>query len=356
MARRKKGDKINGWINLNKPLGLTSTQAMAKVRKALNAQKAGHAGTLDPLASGVLPIALGEATKTIQYMQDSAKTYSFTVGWGEQRSTDDSEGEVIATSNHRPTAAEIEAALPAFTGDIEQIPPQFSAVKIDGQRAYALARKGEDVDIKPRQVTIYNFEILSHSHSHSYSGQPPLSHVIPSEAEGSDPSIASQDPSTPSRSLGMTKEQNPIQQTTFRVECGKGTYIRSLARDLALKLGTCGYIKTLTREAVGPFTLEDTISLDKLSEMDHSAALNEAVLLVDSALDDIPVLSLTIEEQAALRNGQRLSFHSRSDFHRVEALLGDQKTITALAVFEDTPIGLIEIQGAKIKPVRLLNL
>ena len=196
MGRRKKGDKIDGWVNFDKPLGMTSTQAVGKVRRAYNAQKVGHAGTLDPLATGVLPIALGEATKTIPYTQDALKTYEFTVRWGEQRSTDDAEGEVIATSEIRPTPDAIESALPAFTGEITQTPPRFSAIKIDGQRAYDLARDGQEFEIKSRTVFIESLSLLSHD----------------------------------------------TDTASFTMTCGKGTYVRSLARDLALELGTVGYI------------------------------------------------------------------------------------------------------------------
>jgi tRNA pseudouridine55 synthase len=312
MARKRRGELVNGWVNLDKPQGMTSTQAMAKVRRLFNAQKAGHAGTLDPLATGILPIALGEATKTISYIQDGLKTYSFTITWGEQRDTDDAEGQVIATSDIRPELKDIEKFLPKYTGHIQQTPPQFSAIKIDGQRAYDLARSGETVDIKSREVFVESLQILT---------------------GGGD-------------------------KTTLRMVCGKGTYVRALARDLAKDLNTCGYISVLRREGVGPFTLESAISLDKLEDLDNSAALYDTLLPLETALDDIPALALREDETAKLRNGQTLSFIARPDVERLEtAGLGiDQDGKDAVALYKGKPIALIEVSGIKIKPVRVLNL
>ncbi|MCK5284732.1 MAG: tRNA pseudouridine(55) synthase TruB [Alphaproteobacteria bacterium] len=310
MARKRKGDKINGWVNLDKPVGLTSTQAMAKVRRIMNAQKAGHAGTLDPLATGILPIALGEATKTIMYVQDKLKTYSFTITWGEQRDTDDSEGDIIKTSDIRPSNDEIKNALLKYTGHIKQIPPKFSAIKIDGKRAYDLARKGENVELKPREVYIDNIT---------------LTQCRENEAD-----------------LIMT--------------CGKGTYVRSLARDLAKDLNTVGYISSLHRKKVGSFTDENSIFLDKLEEMSNIAAL-EAILPLETVLDDIPALAIKEDEMALLMNGQMLTFISKPDFQRlVDIELGDKNIQEALAVCKGKPIALIDVQGAQIKPVRVFNL
>jgi tRNA pseudouridine55 synthase len=312
MLRRKKGEIVNGWINLDKPVGLTSTQAMAKVRRILNAQKSGHAGTLDPLATGILPIALGEATKTISYIQDGLKTYSFTVTWGEQRDTDDSEGKAIATSDARPSAADIEKFLPKYTGNIQQTPPQFSAIKVDGQRAYDLARDGEEFELKSREVYIEKLELLT-THTDS---------------------------------------------ADFRMICGKGTYVRALARDLAKDLGTCGYISALRREAVGPFSAETAILLDNLEELGLNAALGEALLPLETALDDIPALALREDEMAKLKNGQILSLITRPDVERLETagLIIDHTSRNALALYKGKPIALIEVSGVKIKPVRVLNL
>lgn len=308
MGRRRKGDKVDGWVNFDKPLEMTSTQGVGKIRWLNNAQKAGHAGTLDPLATGVLPIALGEATKTIPFIQDAMKTYSFTITWGEQRSTDDREGEVIATSDHRPARADIEKALDKYIGYVQQTPPKFSAIKIDGQRAYDLARGGEDVQLKSREVYIESLELLE------------------------------------------TRED----EADLRMICGKGTYVRALARDLAEDLGTKGYISGLRRDAVGCFTLETSISLDKLEELRDSARLNEALLPLQTALDDIPALALKEQEIAPLKNGQALSFVSKPDFDRLEKC-GIAKEEQALATFQGQAIALIEVDGAQVKPVRVFN-
>ena len=305
MGRRKKGQKINGWVILDKPLALGSTQAVGKIRRFFHAQKVGHAGTLDPLATGILPIALGEATKTIPYIQDALKTYEFTVSWGEQRSTDDSEGDSVASSDSRPTLADIEAALPGYIGDIAQIPPQFSAVKIDGQRAYDIARGGGEAEIKPRQVYIESLSLLD------------------ARTDAAD----------------------------FRMVCGKGTYVRSIARDLGAQLGCYGYVSALRRTAVGGFTADDAISLAKLEEMRDKGALNEALLPIDSALDDILALPISEKEAASLRNGQALSFISKADFHRIDGL-----TAEALAIANDRPVAIVEIDKAQVKPVRVFNL
>ncbi len=312
MGRKRKGNPINGWINFDKPLGMTSTQAVGKVRWLFQAQKAGHAGTLDPLATGILPIALGEATKTINFVQDSAKIYSFTVGWGQQRDTDDNEGDVIATSDVRPTEVEITALLPRYTGDIEQTPPKFSAIKIDGKRAYDLARDGKDVELKSRIVHIESLELVE-------------------MREG---------------------------EADFITTCGKGTYIRSLARDMALDLGTYGYIKVLRRERVGVFDTSNALTLDRLEEMDHSAPLVEVLHPLQTVLDDIPALALKEDESAKLRCGQKLAFVSRPDFKRLEDAgfeTGHGQTQMALASHQGDPVALVEIQGPEVKPVRVFN-
>lgn len=311
MSRRRKGNKIDGWINLDKPPGLTSTQAVGRVRRILNAQKIGHGGTLDPLASGVLPIAMGEATKTISFIQDAFKIYRFTITWGEQRDTDDSEGEVIGTSDHRPSTEDIQKHLPSYTGHIEQIPPQFSAIKVDGERAYDLAREGQKLELKPREVYVESLELIE------------------------------------------TKDH----EAEFVMTCGKGTYVRALARDLAADLDTLGYISALRREQVGCFGVKNAISLDKLEELGNSAALSEAVLPLETVLDDIPALALKEEETARLRNGQALAFISRPDFDRLSKAGLDTKanSVPALAVFQGRPIALIEAKGAEIRPLRVFN-
>lgn len=320
MARKRKGLKINGWVNLNKPQGLTSTQALGKVRRILNAQKLGHAGTLDPLATGVLPIALGEATKTIPYIQDALKTYTFTITWGEQRDTDDAEGDVIATSDKRPTIEQIKAALPHYVGDIEQTPPQYSAIKVNGQRAYDLARAGEKVALKSRKVFVESLELIPHP-----------------ENDG--------------------KITTCTETTSFRMVCGKGTYVRSIARDLAKDLGTCGYISTLRRDKVGPFILESTISLDILDDLEHSAALKRAVLPMDVSLDDIPALPLDQNEAARLKHGNMLSFVSKPDFKRLkDAGLDTQNGDTAIAYFQGQAVAIVDVHKANVKPVKVFNL
>jgi tRNA pseudouridine55 synthase len=330
---KRKGDIINGWIALDKPAGLTSTQAIGKIRRILNPAKIGHGGTLDPLATGILPIAMGEATKTIPFIVDHIKTYTFTVHWGEQRSTDDLEGGVIATSPNRPSADEIRAILPNFTGDILQTPPQFSAIKIDGERAYDIARGGEEVDLKPRPVFIESLELL-----------PPPSCEAGGRIEEGGQNLAKNLPS-PSNSPSLKKEGEDY--STFRCVCGKGTYIRSLGRDMALALGTVGYISALRREKVGPMDENMAISLEMLEQTGHSA-----VLPVETVLDGIPALKLNSQEAARLKQGQKLSFIARPDVERLRKLgEGD-----ALAVYDGKAVALVTIEGVEVFPVRIFNL
>lgn len=311
MARTRKGSKIDGWINLDKPVGLTSTQALARVKRALKPQKIGHAGTLDPLATGILPLALGEATKTIPYAQDRDKTYEFTVTWGAATDTEDAEGQIIATSAIRPDAAQITAILPRFLGEIEQIPPRFSAIKIDGERAYDIARDGEVIDMPSRFVWIESLDLMA------------------AHADSAD----------------------------FRCVCGKGTYIRALGRDMALALGTVGHITALRRTAVGPFTLDNAISLDFFEDFNDSAPLDNVLLPVQTALDDIPALALNQSEAARIKGGQFLSFIARPDLARLHDSGIDvrQETI-ALAVYDGQPVALVTVQGPDIRPIRVLNL
>lgn len=315
MARRKKGEKIDGWINFDKPVGMTSTQAVGKIRYLLSAQKAGHAGTLDPLASGILPIALGEATKTIPFAQDRLKTYHFTIAWGESRNTGDSEGEVTSTSAARPAPEAIQNALPGFIGHIQQRPPAFSAIKVDGQRAYDLAREGEELELPPREIYIESLELSTFT----------------------------------------------ADTASFIMICGKGTYVRSLAVDLAEKLGADGYVSALRRTEVGPFALENAISLDSLENIVQSAAsitdvLDEVLLPLETALDDIPALAIKEGETAKLRSGQALSFVSRPDFERLQKAGLEEPNGIALAVFQSRPVALVEAEGPQIRPVRVFNL
>jgi len=294
-------NKVDGWVVLDKPLGLGSTQAVGKVRWLFAAEKAGHGGTLDPLATGVLPIALGEATKTVPFIMDGRKEYRFTLRFGEARATDDGEGDVTATSDVRPIDEAIRTALGRFIGDIEQMPPAFSALKIGGQRAYDLARAGEPVELKPRTVTIDRLELLA---------RPDADHA------------------------------------DFVVGCGKGTYIRSLGRDLARALGTVGHLSALRRTAVGPFREEAAISLPKLEALGHIPPLLGALVPVATALDDIPALALTGTQADRLRHGQPV-------------LLTRDAPPSGTLVRAETGsklVALVRSDGAALQPVRVFNL
>jgi len=268
--KRDKRD-VHGWVVLDKPVGMTSTHAVSVVKRLFTAKRAGHAGTLDPLASGCLPIALGEATKTVPFVMDGRKLYRFTVRWGEERDTDDAEGRVVATSDQRPTAEAIRTLLPAFTGAIQQVPPKYSAIKIEGERAYDLARDGQTVELSPRSVDIGRLELV----------------------EVPDPDHA-----------------------VFVTECGKGTYVRSLARDIGRSFGCFGHVSALRRAAVGSFTENTMISLEQLEALCHRAASGEASLAdalmpVETALDDIPALAVTRVDAARLTRGQAVLLRGR---------------------------------------------
>ena len=300
---------MHGWIILDKPHGLGSTQAVSAVKRVLRQSgagkvKVGHGGTLDPLATGVLPIAIGEATKLAGRMLDSDKIYDFTVAFGVQTDTLDLEGKPVATSEHRPTWAQVEAVLPRFTGPIEQAPPAYSAILIDGQRAYDLARKGEAVEMKTRNVTIHQL-------------QP-------------DPGNMPDDPLTPIRELRLS------------AHVSKGTYIRSLARDIALALGTVGHVTMLRRVKAGPFTLESAISLDKLNDAATGHGIAQYMLPLTAGLDDIPALPVSPDEALALRQGKML--------------MGKPHTGLLLAMLGETPIALVESSGPDIRVVRGFNL
>jgi tRNA pseudouridine55 synthase len=318
VARRKRGRPISGWLVLDKPEGVTATRATGTVRRIFDAQKAGHAGTLDPLASGILPIALGEATKTMPYAMDGRKTYHFTAAWGEARETDDGEGRVVAESAVRPVEAAIRAVLPRFMGIIEQRPPAFSAIKVEGERAYHLARAGAPLQLPSRQVVVHSLELLG----------------LPDSDHGD-----------------------------FRAVCGKGVYIRSLVRDLALALGTVGHVSALRREAVGPFTLAQAVPLAKLEEISHipdpSGASGPADSLlallrpIETALDDIPALALTGREADRLKQGRPVPV-LRSDNRKVVDALAEGATLYAMA--EGKPVALLTWDGALAHPLRLFNL
>lgn len=299
---------VNGWIVIDKPLGLTSTQVVARVRRIFRPRKVGHGGTLDPLATGLLPIALGEATKTVAYVMDGRKSYRFTLRWGQATETDDAEGRIIEEHPHRPERVQIEAALPAFTGEIDQIPPLYSAIKVGGQRAYDLARSRQAFQLKPRRVRVESIVLT---------GQPDRDHAI------------------------------------FEVRCGKGTYMRSLARDLGRAMGTVAHIVELRRLTVGPFTEADAISLDSLESMGHSPAALEQVLPVETALDDIPALALSETEANRLRCGQAVSMVARAHRERISALSNGSIVFTTAG---GKPVALARYEAGDIHPVRVLNL
>ncbi len=284
---------INGWLILDKPLGLGSTQGVSAVKRALREagepkHRVGHGGTLDPLATGVLPIAIGEATKLAGRMLDATKVYDFTIRFGAQTDTLDLEGAVIATSDVRPTLAAIEAVLPRFTGPIEQVPPNYSALKVDGKRAYDMARAGEEFELKTRAVTVYS--LTRHPRE---SGDPSA------ELPANDPA-----PQMGSRVRG---NDNMVTEITLSATVSKGTYIRSLARDIALALGSVGHVTMLRRTRAGPFDLTYAISLDKLTDLAKSRSLDGAVLPLSAGLDDIPALPVTPAEATLLRHGQKLT-------------------------------------------------
>ena len=272
MARRKKGRKVSGWLILDKPEGLGSTQAVGKVRWLFDAQKAGHAGTLDPLASGLLPIALGDATRTVPYVMEGEKVYRFTARWGEERATDDREGEVTASSDERPSRADVEALLPRYTGTIEQVPPAYSAIKVDGERAYDLARAGDAQDLPTREVTIHRFEIVAHTG----------------------------------------------EETEFEVECGKGTYVRSLARDLGRDLGCRGHVSALRRTAVAPFDEADLVAWDEVTATEEveepterHATLDSLLLDTAEALAGQPCVELSSDQAARVARGNAVILRGR---------------------------------------------
>jgi tRNA pseudouridine55 synthase len=310
---------LHGWIILDKPVGLGSTTAVSAVKRILRQAeepktKVGHGGTLDPLASGVLPIALGEATKLCGRMLDANKAYDFTIRFGEETDTLDAEGRVIATSDVRPPRVEIEAVLARFTGEIDQIPPAYSALKIGGKAAYKRARAGEEVELKPRSVTIHSLSVR-----HPGDGWDPASE----------------------EKLGSRLRRND--EVTFSCTVSKGTYIRSLARDIAHALGTVGHVSYLRRTRAGPFGLDQAVSLDFLEETAKARQLTRTVLPLIAALDDIPALPVTSRQAELLRQGQRLA--------GFPAQPGLQ-----LATSESTPVALVEATADGLRVVRGFNL
>lgn len=304
--RRVKHD-VHGWVVLDKPVGMTSTHAVAAVKRLYQARRAGHAGTLDPLASGCLPIALGEATKTVPFVMDGRKTYRFTVRWGEECDTDDADGQVVGTSAQRPSRAAIEALLPRYIGTISQVPPRFSAVKIEGERAYDLARDGQTVELQARPVEIHSLALVN---------VPDSDHA------------------------------------EFVAECGKGTYVRSLARDIGRVLGCFGHIRALRRQRVGTFGQDAMISLEHLGSMCHRAAIGEGnladtLLPVETALDDIPALAVSRADAARLQRGQAVLLRGRD-----APIFRGTVYVTASGQL----VALAEVDRGEIVPKRVFNL
>jgi tRNA pseudouridine55 synthase len=313
MARKRKGSPVHGWVVLDKPKGLTSTQSVAKVRRIFDAQKAGHAGTLDPLATGVLAVALGEATKTVPYAMDGEKLYRFTVAWGESRDTDDAEGKVTGTSGNRPTKEEILAQMPRFIGEIEQVPPAYSAIKVEGERAYDLAREGESFTLSARTISIRNAILVE---------MPDADHAV------------------------------------FELACGKGSYVRAWSRDLALALGTLGHVVELRRLKIGPFTAEGAISLDKLEALGHSPAALEHLLPIATALDGIPALAVTGPDSVRLRSGNPIVLrgaHFARLMEGAEAGTDLKGRTVLLSTAQGEPVALAEVADGEFKPFRVFN-
>ena len=308
---RKRGQPIHGWVNLDKPKGISSAKAVAIVMRVFDAAKAGHGGTLDPLASGVLPIALGEATKTVSFAMGQQKSYEFELAWGSETSTDDGEGNVTRQSDHRPDEAAIDAALEQYQGHIQQAPPVYSAIKVDGKRAYDLARNAANDDaaitLESRQIYIESFRRLAADQDHA----------------------------------------------RFYVACGKGAYIRALARDLGRDLGTAAHVTALRRLSVGQFHADHAISLDFSEKLPHRAAPLEHLHPVVSALDDIPALPISGNEATKLRHGQTLPAITASEQDRFQALLTGA---TAIATEGDRPVALVVVKAGSVCPVRVLNI
>ena len=314
--RKKKGDAVSGWVNLDKPLDLGSTDAVSRIKRLYNAQKAGHAGTLDPLASGVLPIALGEATKTVPFLMEAEKSYRFTIAWGSATASFDREGEIIASSEARPTVDQVEAALPAFRGDILQIPPTFSAIKVDGQRAYDLAREGVAFELEARLIVVRRLQVTD---------APDADHV------------------------------------TLEMDCGKGSYVRAIVRDLASALGAHGHVSALRRTRVGAFTEADATPLENLSAIEYSHDRLEVLLPVETALDDIPALALTTEDAFRLKQGRSVVLVPRQ-VEELRARLvprtiaGHDGDRTVLTTYEGRAHALCELRAGRISPTRIFHL
>jgi tRNA pseudouridine55 synthase len=314
MARRKKGQPVDGWVVLDKPEEVTSTQAVAIVRRLFDAAKAGHAGTLDPLASGVLPIALGEATKTVPWLMEADKSYLFTIAWGASTDTQDREGAVTARSDARPQDEAVTAALATFLGDIEQAPPAYSAIKVGGERAYDLARAGEAVELKPRQVSLYEAEAVT-----------------------------------------LTQDAASI-----RIRCGKGFYVRSLVRDLAAALGVEGHVAKLRRTAVGPFVEAAAISLDDLKDLSHKGGASERLNPVETALADIPALAINGEDAFKLKQGRPIVLlphvlEGLRPLFRPRTIAGQDASRMAVAMHAGKAVAVGDVRAGQFKPTRVFQ-
>lgn len=302
MGRRKKGDDVHGWLVIDKPRDMGSTDVVNQTRRLFNAKKNGHTGTLDPFATGVLPVAFGEATKLIPFVTDGDKEYEFIIQWGAATASGDTESEVVARLDKIPSKEEILNVIPDFIGEIKQIPPAYSAIKINGQRAYDLVRKGENVEIPERIVTIYNLELL---------------------------------------------EELADNRAKFRVKCSKGTYVRTLGQDMALALGTLGYLTELRRTKCGKFSLDDTILLENLKNMVHSDDLKKVLLPVITSLRDIAELAVTEADAAKLRQGQAISPRLYQDKNLKEG--------AAVAVCNGELVAILRIEEKRISPQRVFN-
>jgi tRNA pseudouridine55 synthase len=310
---KRKGNAVHGWVVVDKPCGMTSTDVVGVVKRVFEAQKAGHAGTLDPMATGVLAIALGEATKTVPFAMEAEKIYQFTACWGEARDSDDAEGKVTETSSRRPSRDEIEAALAAFIGEISQVPPIYSAIKVQGERAYDLAREGEAPKLEPRVVSIRSARLLA---------EPDADHA------------------------------------EFEMVCGKGAYVRAWVRDLALALGTVGHVSALRRLAIGGFSASDAIPLEKLKSFMHSPAAFEHLRPISTALDGIPALAVTGPDAVRLRSGNPILMRANL-FARIKDIADVGDDLQGLTVFLSTaggePVALAMLAEGELRPFRVFN-
>lgn len=306
--RKRKGDPVHGWLNLNKPADITSTQCVSLLKRVYNAQKVGHGGTLDPLADGVLPIAFGEATKTSQWAMDGDKEYVFTVSWGVSTDSIDAEGTEVSRSDMRPSREAIEDWLSGYHGDVEQVPPKFSAIKVNGQRAYDLAREGADFELKPRIVQVYSASV---------------------------------------------QDMPDANTTTFHVHCGKGFYVRALARDIACDLGCDGHIVRLTRTRVGDMRLENAVSLDTIKSEDEKPALLEHLAPLQAMLADVPILPISTIEASQLKQGRAIVLLP----HVMDAWK-DQRNDDrlAIALAGDIAIALGEVRAGRFQPNKVFQI